>query len=538
MSTNEKIQQLVHSLTKSLNNENEKLAIPILATKLDKYIALYPEDKTLGGISQIIDKMSANNKLFIRKAEFNTLYNKLYTNQTKFAEIFQEELGITSELSTIKTYQRDDSVHPLDTYQIADPILSNALSSVFEKTPLKMYSQLLANKAITSVAGTLDAWNLKPTSLSVDQGNDKFLMIKADYETPKGITSFYVPLEINNHKVSEASVFLGNHGSQDLNHLNIKKYLTTNAGVKLKIDATSMLGLMAEASSQNREISNVEMAMIKARASKQQAEFFQHQIVGQKIEEQGIKDVQLPKYLESKIFDKSFNSPHGLAALQFGEDKVATGREHIIRELISCGYKNSQVVVTGCDDKTIFYGVSLDLGKVGFLVPLKLVQGKLTKPSCIMCNGSISSFDQQGINQLYLENKSDLTIAAVASPSYHLKPNELINNIKQALYEGNHDKAEDSLNVLANSGDEKAYAIGFSIFLQGLSQNEKPIIGHQTTCNLLLKNATSTHQICGHTNLPIHKVYQDNHGNCRPLYRKGMEENYQGAYFMNHKIFG
>jgi hypothetical protein len=54
---------------------------------------------------------------------------------------------------------------------------------------------------------------------------------------------------------------------------------------------------------------------------------------------------------------------------------------------------------------------------------------------------------------------------------------------------------------------------------------------------MIVKNAHSSHRICGHTNLPLHKVYQDKEGNCRPLYRKEMDETYQGAYFLNSKIF-
>jgi hypothetical protein len=56
---------------------------------------------------------------------------------------------------------------------------------------------------------------------------------------------------------------------------------------------------------------------------------------------------------------------------------------------------------------------------------------------------------------------------------------------------------------------------------------------------MLIKNSkVSEHSICGHTGLPIHKVFQDKNGNCQPLYRRGMDETYEGASFMNAKIFG
>jgi hypothetical protein len=531
----DKIQKLVNSLAKSVE-DNEKIATPILAVKLAKYVEAYPHDQTLGSMSRVIEKMASNNTFFISKADLKSLYTKLYSRNTKFAELFQSELGITDNLATPQILERDDAKQ-LDTYQVGDQVLANALNSVFSDVPLKMYSQTLANQAKVSVATTLDAWSLRPTSLEVDNGSDKFLVIKADYETPKGVTSLYVPVEIHNNKIVEASVFMGNAGPQELNHTNIKAYLTTFAGTKLKVNGTSILAVLTKAASENRTVSNAEMALIKFNASKQeQSEFFQGQIVGQKVAEAAAKDVELPKYGEFTSFEKQFTSPYGQASWKFG-DKVATGRNHIARQLSSFGHKNPQVTVLGSDDNTIFYGISLDAGTVAFTVPMKVVEGKLNKPSVLLCNGSISTFDQSGINSLYVNNQSDYKVAAAASPLFELKPSDLVNSIKQAVAEGNHTKAEDALNVLANANDPQAYAVGFNAFLQSLGSTDKGKTA-EVTCSMILKNASSEHPICGHTGLPLHKVYQDKDGNCRPQYRKGMDETYEGASFMNAKIFG
>lgn len=116
-----------------------------------------------------------------------------------------------------------------------------------------------------------------------------------------------------------------------------------------------------------------------------------------------------------------------------------------------------------------------------------------------------------------------------------LKPSEVINNLKSALAEGNHAKAEDALNVLANCEDKKAYETGFQIYMDGMSGVK---VAEETKCSKMLKNAVSEYPICTHTGLPINKVYQDKNGYCRPLFRKGMDETYEGASFINAKIFG
>lgn len=533
----DKIQQLVGSLAKSVE-DNERLATPILSAKLAKCLEAYPGDQTIGSMARVIDKMASNNTLFIRRAEFKGLYHKLHSRNTKFAQLFQEELGLVESLPEPTVMQRDEATN-VNAYEVGDQVLANALNSVFDKNlPLKMYSQALADKAQHSVGTTLDAWNLTPSDISVADGSDKFLVIKADYETPKGVTSFYVPVEIHDGKVVEASVFMGNAGPQDLNHANLKAYLTTFAGSKLKADGTAILAVLTRAASENREVSDAEIALTKLNATRQgKSEFFQNQIVGQKVATAAPKDIELPKYDEFESFEKSFTTPYGVAAFQFGGDNVKIAREGVARELIGFGYRTPQVTVTGSDDNTIFYGVSLDGGKVAFTVPVKVAGGKLSKPSIMLCNGSVSVFCKDSVNELYVSNQSDYKVAAVASPQFGLKPSDLVNNIRQAIAEGNHAKAEDALNVLANAGDEKAYAHGFHAFLTGLSGKSTPKTA-ETCCSMQIKTASSQHPVCGHTGLPLHKVYQDKDGNCRPLYRKGMDESYEGAVFNNHKILG
>jgi hypothetical protein len=531
----DKMQQLVNSLAKSVE-DNQKIATPILAAKLANAVDAYPGDQTIGAMSRVIGGLATHNTTFISRAELKTLYTKLYSRNTKFAELFQEELGLQPEVANVATIQHDEGVN-LNSYEVADPVLANALNSVFDKhLPVKMYSQPLADKAMASVGSTLDSWNLKPSSLKVNDGSDKFLVIQADYETPKGITSFYVPVEVRNNAVVQASVFMGNSGPQELNHTNIKSYIKSFAGSNLKVTGAGILSVLTSAASEKREVSDTELALIRLNTTRQgKSEFFAGGIVGQKVAEASVQDVQLPKYDEFVSFEKQFTSIYGQASLQFGSDKVKLASDHIARELTGFGHKNPQVKVTGTDENTLFFGVALDAGKVAFTVPVKLANGKLSKPGFMLCNGSVSTFDQAGINELYVTNQTDYKVAAAASPEYGNKPSDTINNIRAAVADGNHAKAEDALNVLAASGDEKAYASGFQIFLEGLNSDK---VTATTECSRMIKNSTSEHTICSHTGLPVHKVFQDKDGNCQPLYRRGMAESYEGASFMNAKIFG
>ncbi len=537
----DKIHQLVTSLAKEVEN-NEKLATPLLAVKLSKCAAAYPQDKTLGGMARVINDMVGNKTYFIRRADFKSLGHKLHTHHTKFGELFEEELGETmAEPTAISSngtiFQRDDGLKS-NPYHVGDQVLANALESVFDNhIPLKMYSQPLANKAMRSVGTTLDAWNLRPTQLTVSDGNDKFIVIKADYETPKGVTSFYVPVEVTKDKVTDPEIFMGNQGPEDLNHTNIKAYVRQQAGVKSKIGGTDILNALNLASSDKREVSAAELAVTRLNATRQGKSEFAGSPdgwLGLKVEAAAKPDVQLPKYETFASFEEQFTTPSGLACYQFGAEVVTAGRVHVTRELNSFGFKNPQVVVTKSDKGTIFYGVSLDTGKVAFTVPVKVSGKNISKPAVLLCNGSLANFDRAGINKLVSENKTDTKVAAVASNMSTLKPSEVIKNLREAIAEDNHAKAEDALNVLANSGDKRAYNTAFQIYMSGLSSEKVA----ETKCSKMIKSAVSEHPVCSHTGLPINKVYQDKDGNCRPLFRKGMDETYEGATFINAKIFG
>src|SRR5579859_2080857 len=444
-----KIQQLVSTAAQSLEN-NEKVFLPSLITKLNKALASYPEDQTLGGIARVFNKMADNKVSFITKANLKDLYRRFYSRNTKFADLFSHELGQLEKLTTPTLAHRDDTVE-LKPYQPKDQFLANALNSALDsEISLKTYSQPLAEQSLKMVNSSLDGWQLKPTKMYVSHGNEKFLVIKADYETPKGLSSVFVPVVVDSNKIGQADIFMGNSGPQELNYSNLKKYLMSNAGAKLNISGENILKALTAASSEKREISGAEIALIKLNTSRQEkSDFFADQIVGQKLANKPLEDVKLSKSHEFDSFEKKFASPAGQAEWIFGTDKIKIARDVILRDLISFGHKNPQMAISKTDNANVFFSVALDGGKVGFLVPVKITNGQVIKPTVLLSNGSVQSFTQEGIQQLYLNNASDFKAAAVASPQFQLKASDLLNNLRKYLAEGNLVGAEDVLNVLA-----------------------------------------------------------------------------------------
>jgi hypothetical protein len=159
----------------------------------------------------------------------------------------------------------------------------------------------------------------------------------------------------------------------------------------------------------------------------------------------------------------------------------------------------------------------------------------------MLCQGSVNSFDANSISKLFAQNITDYKAAAVASPNYNLGTSDLVDNIRQAMSENNLAKAEDALNVLAERGDVKAYASGFQVYASGLKGDmENNDITNHPLYNSKDFYTTSASKIAisKQTGLPINKIYIDEHGNHRPIYRRAINENYEGGFFMNYKIFG
>ncbi len=100
------IKKVANSLSK-LIDDSEKIALPVFAAKLAKASEAYPEDQTIGVMADVTARMASSKKLYISSAEVKDLYNRLFSRNTKFAELFKDELGHVEKLASAKIYNRE-----------------------------------------------------------------------------------------------------------------------------------------------------------------------------------------------------------------------------------------------------------------------------------------------------------------------------------------------------------------------------------------------------------------------------------------------
>lgn len=520
--------------------DNEKFPVGVLAIRARRAAQAYPTDSTLVAMSNFLNRRAESNNVLITRAELREIYNKLYQANNKFVEVFAEELG-TSEMVTKRASISRDPKEGTNLIEnafakMADPILANALSSIFEENPVacRLYSKDNAKQAARTCLHELNTMS-PPRKVDVVAGQQDLLICKATYDTPRGDAVALIPIEMKDNLALLPTVFLSQAGLMDLSKENIQQHIVTTAGKSFRVDAQKFLEIVSAAKNgPKKTLSEIDVILAKTAAAKGQ--FTTHTVDGVLYQEVDPKQVEVvvERTAESHEFGKKLSSSAGAAELFFGKSVVDAGRKMITTAMKNFGFKHANVAVTDANQNNLFFAVSVD-NTAAFKVPMKVVRNNVQYPSFAMAMGSIYDFSSVGINNIFKADQVDAKMMTAASPSYNLKSSELVKNVKEAMMEGNLAKAEDSITVLQQSGDTASYKIAFNMYLGGLNKTAS-VTEDPSTCSMQRKVAHSKYLICGHTNLPIHKVYQDKRGDCQPLYRKDIAEA-EGGSFLHSKIY-
>lgn len=535
----QKLIDLATSLAK-FAEDNEKISLPFFAVKLSKAQQAYPEDHTIGMMSMVVGRMANSDKLLISRAEIKDLYEKFYTRNSKFASVFNDELGVAEIKETLVAAPAEYNANLIqETLDNAiDPVLASALDKAFGGSGVKEYRSSLAKQAVISCNNAFKYLGLDVKS-EVVCGQGDVVVCTATFETPRGSTSVLVPVEMSEGRVVAPSVFAANHGTSDISKQNIVGYLTSRAGEKLNIRAEEVLQAALLVKNADGEISDVDLAVIKLNSQNTQEQFMAPQVLGVELETVNPNLVlNLPK-IEDPHFEsiaKTFDSELGFANFKFGS-LLKKASSLLEQNLSKFGLSNFTIAVASSDNNSVTYSVGLNGGAVAFKVPVVLEANCVLPPSVLICNGSIKSFDRASVQSLLKEEGFDRGAALSASPLYGSKPSQLVNIVREAMADENYVRAEDALNILSQSDDERAYQVALTVFARGLKPSEEIAEKAVSKCSMVVKSAHSQHDLCGHTGLPLHKVYQDNTGNCIKQYRRDMAESYEGASFMNSKVY-
>jgi len=348
-----------------------------------------------------------------------------------------------------------------------------------------------------------------------------------------------VPVEVSDGKALLPTVFLTQAGFADIEPEMLKGHILTTAGKNFKVDGEKLLDVLAAAKyGITEKVSDVDMAVMKMKvASETPASHDPNGITYKQVDAANpnvaIPEVELDP--EHETFAKRLASPRGIANHLFGKTAVDAGVNMLTRKMYDFGFGHTQVSVTGAEDDTVVYSVAVDR-TAGFKVPVKVRDGLVMPPEILISAGNLSEFSREGIAEIMRSGAIDTRAIAQSSPAYGSKPSDLMQQVRDGISEGNLLKIEDAIDVLGEV-DPEAQKRAIALFVESNNpETLKRVASEQHGCAMVVQNKASKHALCGHLNMPLHKVYQDKNGDCRPLYRKGMDETSEGGTFLAHKI--
>src|SRR5690606_843366 len=127
-----------------------------------------------------------------------------------------------------------------------------------------------------------------------------------------------------------------------------------------------------------KPLSDVDLAVMKIRASKETPSYDPNGIIYQEIHNEPVADVPKNQYIDTEEVDRmteKLSSVAGAAEFILGKKAVNAGREMISYSMKNWGYDGARVVVADNNKDTVFFAVSLQ-GKTAFTVPVKVSAGK------------------------------------------------------------------------------------------------------------------------------------------------------------------
>ncbi len=451
---------------------SEKLLLPSLALRATRAAEQFPFDTSLLTASQVLNKM-AESEAFISRAKLVKLCDDLYSRNTKLKEVFADEIG-TTDFRGPTVMNRDGEGILDDFTHVADPVLSNALAAAFDGSgDYKPYSAETAKRAERVCTAGLIGIGVPAKKISILAGQEDIILCKASYETPKGSTSVIIPIEIKAGTALLPTMFLGQDSFVDLQDSLLVKHITSTAGKSLYVDGEGLLKVLSTAKNGVKKVaSEVEMAAIRLRSDKHGVEslYDANSITGIKVAEasQFVQDPEFEKAPEHFEFSKRVTSADGAARFLYSDRVVNAGRDIIIRKMASFGYHNVQVKVVEANEKGIDYAIGVGVN-AAMLTQVKVVGNNVFPPTIAIASGKIKSFSKDGIKELVTDTAPDTRMLAASSMSSGLKPSELVQQVRDAVQEGNLIKAEDAINVLAEI-DPRAQKIAIAILVQSFQE--------------------------------------------------------------------
>lgn len=537
------IKSEAEKLLKELQRGNEYI-IAQVDSRMRQAVIQYPRDTVIRAVAGVIEKMAFNDpSRVISQGEINKIYNNLagLNSNTQFREALGDFLNTSitktsSENSEFVSKRRDTQDNTLDV--LAG--VNNELKILFEQSEDKYDRNKIAS-AKNRVDTELSMIGFNKTRTKFAGGSSNFLIFSSDLDTNRGAVRIYVPCEANSQNLP--SVFVGGDQFMELTAENINNHIINSANFR-----TQLPPVHAILHSLNILTANAKKAMPESEFNKiankiptdKTMPLSAPSLLGEIPDWKPLGTVQMPKVNVPeplKIMASDLEEQMVETALDFPLASVRTAKNMLASEINAMGFSGTQVKISAPTQDGFICEAILNTpkGKVSIEVPIEMKQNRPLMPSVFAKQDEIFDFDEASIKAFVSRGSNRDTYINRDNQLLDLDISKLRDLLVKSAIDKKFDTCDEILAVACEKFDTTTYKNLINDF-NSILKNASEII--ETHCSRQIKSPNSIYKYCGHHNVPLHDVVQDENGNCclRRTYFSRKAQKAEGAMFSNAKV--
>ena len=515
--------ELAQSALKDLNEGQDFLLSEVYAATKNAY-SMHREDPVIRGFAHVIERKIEKHggSHIINQAQMTDAFNTLA--RLGDTERFRSVLGgfiKSAEPIADHTNENFVQLNRLDANNsqltnedfITDQGLANDLGQMLGDE-VRAYNAKVASQGKDMVELELSALGFKPR-VSVLGGDDSVIVYGANFETRAGLVRVAIPLDISGEKLLFPSVFVADDHLEQLRTDTLKYFVDKKA---LAITSPEVFD------------------------TNQNAEPKPDLDINPKVE--------MPKELAHLAPD--FEQDILESASSFGKDAVNSGKNMIIAELASAGFKGAQVRFASENNNAVVYSaiIRTPTGPAEIEVPVEMhVEANNTyrplSPACFAYDGVIEDFVPSKLQRFAISRPIPSTGEVVYSAAHeYMNLPELKDEIMKAVAENDYMACEMILGTIMDKFDEEQYknAVADYHYMLKLKSQHNSDEAPKHKCNKIIEAGHGSIEArCGHLLVPLSKVVTAEDGTCKlksAVERERLnpvEES--GASISSHKVF-
>ena len=518
-----------------------------VSREIDKVANENPQDHVIIAMARVVEKMSQKDSTrIISQAELDNVYQNLIglNTNSRFRELLGKFL-ITAGPEAVQPNEefikanRDLMEEPIDE---TDTDAQRALSGVFDN-PEESFDPKLIETARKKVS--LELYSLGFNShVKYVNGNPRFTIFAANFQTPNGIVTAHIPAESSGEKFP--SVFIAGDKIKTLTKSALESFIKDNEHNNIPLNVLATLSSLDSISGYNKIASRQQLEKaVEALPDGNGKSFAAPEIFASVLGPNEIEDIKLPMIdvpEPLKHIAADFDEQIIEASLDFPLPVVRLAKRMLYAELAAMGFKGAQISITDSTNDGLICEALLNSpnGKVVIEVPIEMKNNQPLMPSVFAQGDFVDDFSQAKIASFMMNNSVIKSSSIKRDSGYATKTlGQLKNDMAQAVTKNDFDTCDKVLETIAMdfSNDQYRDAVkDYQHMLKTAGTVKNAYEGSR--CSNIVKSSNSIYPMCGHLMLPLHEVVQDEDGRCHraSTYYARKEQKKEGAFFSSGKI--